>query len=510
MRNKSIKKNYILNVIYKTFYLIVPLITTPYVSRILLPTGIGAYSYTFSLVNYFVLFAALGLGTYGQREIAKCQDNKKMQSKIFWEIVIVRLFSTMLSVSIYFLLCVYGIFKDYLQLMLWWSIYLFAQCLDISFLFEGNEDFSKIVFKNIFIKIIGICMIFLFVKKSTDTWIYVLCFAISTFGGNLIMWFGIKNNICKVKIRELKPKDHLWPAIKLFIPTIAVSIYTVLDKTLMGLLIKGTYIEEEIIFENGIETTIKSVKKFSDLENGYYEQSENIVRVALYIITALNTVMVPRNSNEIANGNFEIVRTNIYKSFRLAMLIGFPVVFGLIAVSSNFVPWFLGDKFLKSIKLIQLLAPLTIIVSISNIFGIQYLIPYKKDLQYSVGILIGAFVNLILNLILIPKLWSYGAVIGTLVAELIVATNMIFFVKKDISMRMIIKENYKYLVSSIIMFMPLYFVQLNLNPSIFNTFLIIIIGITIYFLCLLVMKDNFIYSEISNIIMAIKKKHDRR
>ncbi len=502
----SAKKNYILNLIYQIFVLIVPLITTPYISRVLLPTGVGIYSYTFSITNYFALFALLGYMTYGQREIAKQQSNKEAQTKLFWEIMVGKLFSTLFSISLFLIIYFIIGYGDYSYLMLFWIIYIAAQFFDISFFFQGNEKFGGLVIKNVIIKILGIALIFIFVKKSEDLWIYILCSSLTNLFGNLIMWFDLKNKVVKIKLSSIHPLQHLWPSIRLFIPTIAVTIYTVLDKTLIGLLIQDTYVENEIIIENGVETVVESVKKVSELENGYYEQADKIVKVALTIITSLNVVMISRNSNELALNNDEKVISNLYKAFRFVTFLGFPIMFGLVALAPNLVPWFLGEGFEKAILLIQVLSPLILIISIGNIFGIHYLIPSKKDMQYSVGIFIGAIINLILNFILIPKYWSLGAAVGSIVAEFLVALSMFLFVRKKMSIRILIKCMYKYVLSSLVMFGILFYIQTLLVSNLLNSIIIIALGVLIYFGLLLLLRDQFFLENVKNMLKNIKEK----
>ena len=252
---------------------------------------------------------------------------------------------------------------------------------DIAFFFQGNEDFGKIVIRNVIIKILSIVAIFLFVKDTNDVWVYALINSLMLIVSNLSLWSYLPKLLTKVKIRNLRPLSHLKGTLKLFIPTIATSIYTVLDKTLIGVLVNGTY----TVIENGVEV----VKKYADLENGYYEQSEKLVKMAMFIITCIGTVMIPRNSNEIARGNYDKVKDNIYTSARLVWLIGVPLALGLIATASNFVPWFYGDGYEKCITLIALLSPLIIIIGFSNVFGLQYLVPMGKDTLFGISLIIG-------------------------------------------------------------------------------------------------------------------------
>jgi O-antigen/teichoic acid export membrane protein len=490
-KRKSVGKNYIFNVIYQIFVLIVPLITTPYVSRILGADGVGQYSFTFSLMNYFTLAAALGFGYYAQREIAKYQDDKKEQSKIFWEIIIVRFFSVGVATLVSCILGWSGVYKSYTTLMWIWLIQIVAVEFDITFLFQGNEEFGKIVGRNILVKAVSVAMIFLLVKKSSDVWLYALCTAGSTILGNISLWFYLPKFLAKVKWSELHPLRHVVPTLRLFIPTIATSIYTVLDKTLIGVLIPDTYVIQETRIIDGVEQTVDVTKRYADLENGYYEQAEKIVKMAMTVITSLGTVLIPRNSKEYADGNLDKLHNNVYFATNFVWFLGAPLTLGIAAVAPNVLPWFLGDGFNKSVLLMQLLSPLVIIIGMSNVFGLQYLIPTNRDTKFTIGVTVGAVTNLVLNLAMIPFLWSVGAVIATLIAETTVTITMGIMIHKEISMPKILLQSIKPLISGGIMFAAVYVTQKYLSPTIGYTLLLILEGIVVYFLVLFLLRDKF-------------------
>ena len=497
-KRKSVKKNYIYNVIYQVFLVIVPLVVTPYISRVLSPEGIGQYSYTYSLITYFTIFGALGFGYYAQREIAKYQNDKYMQSKVFWEVNICRLLSVGIALAVNLILCFTKVYGDYELLMLLFSINIIATAFDIAFFFQGNEDFGKIVIRNVIIKILSIIAIFLFVKDANDVWVYALINSLMLIVSNLSLWSYLPKLLTKVKISDLRPLSHLKGTLRLFIPTIATSIYTVLDKTLIGVLVSGTY----TVIENGVEV----VKKYADLENGYYEQSEKLIKMAMTVITCIGTVMIPRNSNEIARGNYDKVKSNIYISARLVWLIGVPLALGLIATANNFVPWFYGDGYDKCITLIALLSPLIIIIGFSNVFGLQYLVPMGKDTLFGISLIIGAFTNLLMNLILIPFYWSVGAAIGTIVAECVVTITMLIIVRKDISPIKILQSSIKYIIAGLVMFIGVYFTSKCLTSSILNSIILVIEGILIYGIMLLVLVDKFTIGFIKQTFNTIKAK----
>lgn len=472
--SKSITKNYLYNLIYQILLIVIPIITTPYVSRVLGADGVGKYSFSNSIVSYFVIFASLGFIYYAQREIAKYQDNKKKQSEIFWEIITVRSVSVLTALIVYFTVIVLGVFKEeYTLLMIILSINILAVAFDISFLFAGNEDFSKTVFTNTLVRILNVIAIFVFVKDRNDLWKYVLITVLTVLTANASLSVYAKNFLCKIEIKSLRPIRHIKPAVILFLPTIAISVYTYLDKTMIGV-ITG-----------------------SDFENGFYEQAEKIVKIVMTVVTSLGTVMIPRNANAFERKDMDAIRRNIYRSVRFVLLLGIPMMIGLIAVSDNMVPWFLGDGYYKSANIMKILSVLILAIGLSNVFGLQYLIPAGEDKKFTISVTCGAITNFLLNLVLIRLFKSYGAAIATIVAEIAVAVIMFCFIRKNISFVEICKSSVKYLISGIIMFVPCFILGRILEPSIINTFVIVFTGVVVYLICLILLKDGFFF-EIAN------------
>lgn len=491
-KSKSVKKNYVYNVIYQLFLIIVPLIVTPYISRVLTPNGVGQYSFSYSLITYFTIFGALGFGYYGQREIAKYQDDKLNQSKIFWEVILCRLIPVSIALIINIVLCCLNVYGNYNLLMWIFSINIVALAFDIAFFFQGNEQFGKLVFRNVIIKTLSIITIFVFVKKESDLWLYALINSIMLIVSNLSLWLYLPKVLCK-PMEKINPLRHLKGTIILFIPTIATSIYTVLDKTLIGILVPGTY----TVIEDGIEV----IKKYSDLENGYYEQTEKLVKMAMTIITCIGTVMIPRNSNEISKGNYEQVKKNINISSRLVLLIGLPMVMGLIAVASNIVPWFFGNGYEKCINLFWILSPLIVIIGFSNVFGLQYLVPSGQDKKFTIALATGSIVNILLNLIFIKTWYSIGAAIATIVAECCVTIMMAIMVRKEVNILKVFLKSWKVIFASIIMFVFTFIISQYLISSIINSFIIALIGILIYGVLLVILREEFVIRVLKKIIL---------
>ena len=476
----KVVKNYLYNLSYQILVLIVPLITTPYVSRVLGAKGVGTFSYTNSIVQYFILFGCIGLNLYGQREIAYVQHEKEKRDKVFWELVILRIITVSISLTVFYLtLASHGKYASVFFIM---CLDILASMVDISWFFQGIEDFKKIVVRNFIIKIVGVALIFLFVKSSDDLLLYVICHSATLFLGNLSMWAYIPKLVGKVKVRELEIKKHIRPTIVLFLPQIATSVYTVLDKTMIGFL---TGVEEEV---------------------AYYEQGQKIVKIVMTLVTSLGTVMMPRVANLFKQNEIDKVKSYLSKSFRFVLFLSFPMMFGLMAVSCNIVPWFFGSGYDKVIPNMMVIAPILLIIALSNIIGIQYLLPNGRQKEFTISVVTGCVVNFSLNLLLIPLFLSIGAAIATVIAEISVTGVQVYFTRKDFNFGKIISSNKHYIISSLIMFVPIYLLARYLPSSIVNTFICVSVGGLIYVGLLFVMKDETLFEAIGKIKGKLVKK----
>lgn len=461
--NKSITKNYIYNLVYQILIIIMPIITTPYLARTLGAEGTGIYSYTISIVTYFILFGSLGLALYGQREIAFVQDDVKKRSKIFFELVILRFFTMSISMILfYFTFGRNGEYALYYKILL---LEMFANCIDISWFFQGIENFKKTATRNIVVKILSVISIFIFIKNENDVAKYLLIYVLTTFLGNASLWIGIKKYITKVNFKELKIFSQLKPTIQLFIPQIAIQVYTVLDKTMIG----------------GMTGDMAEV--------GYYEQTQKIVKILLTVITSLGTVMMPRIAKCFAEGEIKQIKNYMNKSFQFVYMLAFPLVFGIIAVSDNFVPLFFGQGYEKVKILMKIMSFIILFIGLSNIIGSQYLLSTKNQKQYTTSVVCGAIVNVIFNFILIRFYKSIGAVIATVIAECVVTSVQFFFIRKEFNILKIIKLSKNYLISALIMFAITIIIDILIESNLLGIIIQVVFGGILYFTVLLLKKD---------------------
>ena len=465
-KEKSLTKNYVYNLIYQVLVLLAPLITTPYISRVLGAENIGIYSYTLSITAYFILFGALGMSLYAQREVAYNQDEPQTYSLIFWEMVVLRIITMSISILIYYFTIIqYGTYQLYYKILI---LEMLGNCIDITWFFQGLEEFKKIVKRNVIIKLISITCTFAFVKTSNDLVIYFIIYVLTLLIGNLSLWLYLPRFLVKIDIKKMNIFRHLKPTISLFIPQVAVQVYTILDKTMVG-----TIVQEKA-------------------EVGYYDQSQKIIKIALSVVTSLGTVMLPRIANNYIKNEKEAVRAYMKKSFNLIFLLSFPMMFGVLAVSGRFVPIFFGQGYGRVIILMNVISPIFVLIGLSNVMGTQYLLPTKRQKEYTISVVSGAVLNFVANMCLIWKLKAVGASIGTVIAETAVTYVQLYFVRKDFKIKDLLKMSKNYIISSVIMFGVCCVTGMIIKDNLIAIVLEVLIGIITYFACLIILKEEFI------------------
>mgnify|MGYP004503994221 FL=1 len=478
---KSIAKNYIYNLIYQMLTIVLPLITTPYLSRVLGAESIGIYGYTISIVTYFILFGTLGVSMYGQREIAYKADDKKARSKTFWEIISIRTISLSISIILFYL--IYGRTGEYALYYRILIIQLVANLFDISWLFQGIEEFDKTVIRNLIVKLLSLVLIFVVIKTPDDLWKYFLIYVSAELIGNVTLWLYLPKYLEKVNIKELEIKKHIKPTISLFVPQIAIQIYTVLDKTMIGKL-TGDMVEV-----------------------GYYEQAQKVVKATLIVTTALQTVMNSRIANAYASENKKEIKECLEKSFNFVWLITVPMTFGLIAIASKFVPWYYGEEFNGVTPILIATAPILIAIGISGVTGTQYLVQIGKQKEFTMSVTIGAITNIIFNLILIHYFKGVGAAIASVIAESIIAIVQLYYIKDQFNAIEIFKLGIKCIISGIVMFIFVKLLVQIMPVSIINTMIEVIIGGIIYVMMLMILKYQFFKDLVNQVLSGIKIKN---
>lgn len=422
----SIKKNLIYNVVYQLLAIVLPLVTTPYISRVLGADGVGIYSYSYTVANYFMLVAMLGVKNHGNRSVAAVRDDPRALSRTFWEIYGLQALCSAVALIAY-LGYATVLEREHRLVFLIQSIYVLTGMLDISWLFFGLEKFKLTVSRNILMKLMTLVCIFLFVKTPEDLWVYTLILVLGTFFSQSYLWLYLKNEVRWHRPTLSQMLTHLKPELILFIPVIAVSLYKMMDKIML-----------------------RQMSSYQQV--GFYESSEKILNIPSGIITALGTVMLPRMANLAAKSQTQKSERYIHDSMLFVMFLSGGMAFGIAGIAQVLVPVFLGQEYLPCIGLLKVLSPTVLFISWANVIRTQHLIPNKKDRSYIISVLLGAVVNLIANALLIPRLSAIGAAIGTLLAEIAVCVSQTLMVRQDLPIKQYLKLCLPMLIPGVCMY----------------------------------------------------------
>lgn len=468
-----ILKNYFYNLSYKLLTILVPLITIPYIARILKANAIGAYSYTYTICSYFTLFGTLGLDMLGQLNIAKNRNHRQKYSKIFWNIFYAKFFMTSIAIGIYILVIL--VYQKYSTLLLILIILLIATIFEISWFYQGLEQFKNIMIKNFIVKIGSLLLIFTLIKSPKDIYLYAFILQMSMLLGNLSLWIRLKQWIVPSKVSWNQVLLNIKESFIYFIPTVAITIYTSTDLLMLGLIVN------------------------SNAENGIYNLTHKMEQSILPVITTLSTILLPRIAFLNEAGKREDSKRLIKTSIHITGMLGIPMMFGLFFCSSNLIPIFLGPGYERAIGLLKIFSIHLLFCAINTIVGNECLVAYGKQKQFNKDVIISAVCNVILNLLWIPRSCSYGAACASLISEIIVFFLFIMDAEKEVvNFKMVFDLWKNYLVFGIGMGLIVYLIG-TIKSSVLILITEIIAGGFFYLFCLLFEKNDLIMDFLKEI-----------
>ena len=422
------------------------------------PDQSGVYDYTNSIMTYFAMFAALGTASYGVREIARVRDDAAMRSKLFWEIELMTVMTSSVCIAVWFVFIAFT--PQYKVIYLVLTMGLLSTML-----------------------LIGVVLMFLFVKKEDDLLLYIIIITASTMIGNLSMWLYVPRFVEKVDFRTLTFRKHFHETLIYFIPTVATSVYTVLDRTLIGVITKNK------------------------AENGCYHYTMQIINMMKALtFSSLNMVLGSRLSFLFAEKRYDEIKERIADSTNYILFMGIGMCFGVIGVAKRFVPIFLGPGYDRVVTMLMLMSPIVIIIGISNCLGSQYFTPagYRKlSARY---IIIGAVVNLMLNLVLIPKYWGYGAIVASLIAETVITVLYLKNCNGYLRLDTIVKDSWKKLIAGVSMLIVIKALDGAVTSDIIALLAEIAIGFTVYCAVITLLRDSFVTDLLMGKILKRKRK----
>lgn len=467
MQQKSLLKNTVYNFLYTGVNLLFPIVTSPYISRVLGVSNIGKVNFATSIINWFILLAVFGTTTYGVREVAKIRDSKKDLSKLFSEIIMINGLLSCLVLLVYYILVVnINQFQEELTLYLVMSMSIFLNMFNVDWLFQGIEEYRYITIRNAVVKLISLIFLFLFIRNEGDYIFYGLISVLSN-GLNGILNFIYCRKFVNIVFKNINLFKHFKKLKIFFFHTLVISIYTNLDQTLLGLF-----------------SGPKSV--------AYMNRSRMVINAIISVSTAVSNTTLPRASY--------YLKTNKKKFFELLSIvpnyilwITLPAAVGCIILASNIMFILGGDDFLEATKLLQIMSLVIIFQPISGYLQTQFLIPTGNEKIGLYIAIVSSLISLILNYILIPKYGFYGAGITIVIVEFFAAFSRyatINYALKYRDIKFLNKSTKSYLFASIIMFISIYLIKLTIKSLIIEAIIGIVVGSSIYILVLFFLKEE--------------------
>ena len=474
---QSVKVNYILNLINTGTQMLFPLITFPYICRVIEADGVGQVNFFQSIINYISLFTCLGIPMYAIREIARDRNDVVKMNRTAMEILLLHMMLTLVGYIIVALLCLtVPQIQVNIPLFLILSLTIFFTAIGCEWFYKGIEDFKYITIRGLVVKVISVFLLFIFVRSKADL-LYYGCYAVlGVLGGNIFNFLRLRKYIHRENIifSELHFKRHIKPILKVFSFSVVTSIYLQLNTVLLGFL------------KNALAV-------------GYFTAATKVMQMLLGMSSCLGSVMMPRASHLIAENKEAEFNALIQKSYDFTLAISLPMTIGLIFCAPSIISTLCGVKFENSILPSQIIAPIILMVSISNVFGIQVLFPKGKINIVTLCCGIGAVTDMILNLGLIPFFSYVGTSVAYLGAEVATTVSMYFIGKKYIPIKYFKKVHLTYLFGCIIMAVVLYAIR-GLQ---FSSLTILILqgccGILAYFIVLYLRKDAILMQVLSKI-----------
>lgn len=453
--------------VYEILIILMPLITSPYVSRVLGADALGVYSYTYSMAYYFILFAMLGISNYGNRLISTVKEDRNKLNKEFSSLFAIHFVFSVIILFIYIVYCLFIVSEPEKVFALIQTVFVASAIFDVNWLFFGLEEFKLSVTRNTIIKLISFVCIFLFVKKKTDLHVYCFIMAAGILLSQLAIWPFVKRYVSFVRFDKKDMLKHIKPLIILFIPVLAVSVYKIMDKVMLG-------------------------QMYSRRSLGYYENSEKIVSVFVTAISAFGTVMMPRMNNLFSKGVSKTGNQYLHQSMKWILIVTYAIAFGVMGISPNFVVLFWGADFIECAPVLSILVCSLPFVAFASVIRMQYLIPKHMDREYIFSVSGGAVLNFVINYLLIPKLGGVGAAVGTLFAEGFVCLFQAWCIRKDIGTFVYITKSTPFIILGVSMFFAVRNIGDALNLGVFlELFIQIATGSAVYLLfgCLILRKE---------------------
>ncbi|WP_072525312.1 flippase [Clostridium sp. Marseille-P3244] len=483
MKKRTVAENLFYNMLYQVIVTILPVITTPYTARVLGLHANGIHSFTESIVTYFIIFGSLGTSLYGIRKVAYVRENEEQLAQTTIEIILLKLILMAGTLLVYVPVLCIG--SEYAYIYRIQIINIVANGIDISWFYQGVEDFKKVTIRNLVVKAVFVVALFTMIRSPEDLSKYVFLIVASSLLGNILMLYYLPQYV-RLKIHgRLHPLSHVKGSILLFIPQVMNYVYALLDRSMLGWM-----------------THTDNV--------GIYDQAQRLIRMITAILQSLGYVMMARVANLTMANDEEGIRQYIQKSINFTMFLAWPAMFGVIGVADDFIPLFLGEEYLDVVPILKILSVLILTMSLNSILGVQMLIPMGKEKVYAAATSTGAVVNVIVNIVTIPLFGTVGACISSLAAETAVFLISYFNLRKMIDPIRVIKTNFPVIVSSLVMYGAVRLISMAQINIIVKLGLEVIVGGGLYMLLMLITRNEILLIIMDKVGNYLKRLTGRK
>lgn len=474
---KSIRSNYIYNLINVVSSLLFPLVTFPYVTRVISADGIGQVQFYQSIISYICLLTSIGIPMYAVKEIAKVRDDYRLLSKTTIEILGLHMGLTLIGYVIVLFLCLFvSRVSESVPIFLILSLTLILSAIGCGWFFSGVEDFKFITIRALIVKSTCVVFLFCFVRSKADLYYYAAYSVLIEVGNNIWNLFRLAKyiRIKDIAISELNFFRHLTPSLHVFVINLISSIYINLDTVMLGFLTDNTSV-------------------------GYYAAASKMSRIMVALVSSLGTVLLPRLSHLAGNCQEDEFKSLANKSYKFTLLVSIPITVMTIIAAPYLVSFFCGDAFVPSIRVLQLLMPITLASGLSNVFGIQILYPQNRVNCVIASASIGAVINIIFNLILIPLFQQNGAAVASSFAEICVTLSMFILAKRYLPLTYINSDIIKYLFATVfIAVLSIFLLKFKVSTLVLLVILFVVSSL-LYFALLILLKESITKSVLCRI-----------
>ncbi|MCD8914609.1 lipopolysaccharide biosynthesis protein [Staphylococcus simulans] len=472
MNKNSLKENLIFQGLYQIIRIITPIITIPIISRAFGPSGVGVTSFSFTIVQYFLMFSGLGIQLYFNRLIAENDANKAQLSKTFWNIFMSKAILSVVVLILYIITIHYFI-TEYRLIFYLQGVFIVGSFFDISWYYAGMERFKLPSIINMLMSMLVLIVVVGFVHDQSDMALYVFIIAAITVFNQIPLYFNVFKEISFITIDWQEVWTILKTSFAYFLPNGQLNLFTSINCLIIGLMMS-----------------------YRDV--GIFANTFNILTVAIILINTIDLVMIPRLTRITREHNHSIQRI-LENNMHIQLMLTIPMVFGIIAIMPDFYQWFFGKAFYESVPLMTVLSILLLIIPLNMMISRQYLLSQNMVKSYNLSLIAGGILNIICSIVLVLPFGLYGIGLARIVAELMILIWRWIDIRK-LNIVLDYRNIIKALRASAVMYLSIMLVAQYLHHPVITTFIEIMTGIMLYLVCNLILRNKYLLIVLNGIL----------